>query len=935
MEFRLLGPVQVVAGGRPLPVNGAHQRALLALLLLHPNRVVAADRLVGVLWTNGAPSKAARHRLQVRTSELRRVLADAGEDERLAYRPPGYVLRVGPGELDLDEFVRLADQGREQLTAGHAERARKLLAEALGRWHGRALEDVDLPGVRREAERLEARRLAVAEDRIEAELACGRHAEMVAELEELAAAEPLRERLHAQLMLALYRSDRQADALAVFRRLRDRLVAEVGVEPGPSLQELQRQLLNANPALRPAPEPVTPQRPARPAPATVPSELPPDVASFTGRQDELAELERAVATVDRAGPVAITAIQGAGGVGKSALAVHAAHRLAGRFPDGQLYANLQGATPGSTPLAPLEVLLASLDGAAVLHLDVLPPVQAVELLGRLAGPQRVAAEPQAAGAIAELCGRLPLAVRIVGARLAVRTNWRLERLRERLALEHRRLDELELADLGVRASFAVSLRQLHDSPDRLDRAAAGAFALLGLPGGADLGVPAAARLLDLPDHEAERVLERLADAHLLETPSPGRYHLHDLLRLYAREEADRRHPEGRRAAALTRLLGFYTASAWRTLALLRPGDYRLDRADQRWTKGGLEFPDDKAALLWLEAERANLLAAVDQAAAMAGVTGTIASQLAQGLFGFFLLRGYWHDCVRVNQPVLDLARQTGDRAAQAQALIHLGVASARLGRHAEAIASYRDSLAICRELGDRHGEGASLNNLSLIHERLGRYDEALACLEASLAIDRELGDRRGQSISLNNLGFVNMKLGNLDQALRSQEESLAIARELHDSDGQAQALNNLGGVHMRLGRLDEALACERESLVIYRELGDRDGQAQSLHDLGMVYERQGRHDQALACLRESLTFQRELGSLFGEAETLEGLGTILRALGRFEEALALWREALPIFERLQMPDAERVRALLAAVQRTGAGAGPQRSGGPPSDALAG
>ena len=283
MEFRLLGPVQVVAGGRPLPVNGAHQRALLALLLLHPNRVVAADRLVGVLWTNGAPSKAARHRLQVRTSELRRVLADAGEDERLAYRPPGYVLRVGPGELDLDEFVRLADQGREQLTAGHAERARKLLAEALGRWHGRALEDVDLPGVRREAERLEARRLAVVEDRIEAELACGRHAEMVAELEELAAAEPLRERLHAQLMLALYRSDRQADALAVFRRLRDRLVAEVGVEPGPSLQELQRQLLNANPALRPAPEPVTPQRPARPAPATVPSELPPDVASFTGR----------------------------------------------------------------------------------------------------------------------------------------------------------------------------------------------------------------------------------------------------------------------------------------------------------------------------------------------------------------------------------------------------------------------------------------------------------------------------------------------------------------------------------------------------------------------------------------------------------------------------------------------------------------------------
>jgi DNA-binding SARP family transcriptional activator len=356
VELRLLGPVEVAAAGRPLVVRGARQRGLLGLLLLlHANRVIAADRLADLLWAAAPSSKAARHRLQVQVSELRRVLADAGEAGRLVYRPPGYVLRVAPGELDLEAFQQLADQGRQLLAAGEAARASELLTEALELWRGRALEDVDLAGVRREAARLESRRLTVVEDRIEADLRCGRQAELLAELEEMVAAEPLRERLHAHLMLALYRSGRQADALATYRGLRERLVRELGIEPSPSLRELERRILAADPELQPAIH-AAPRKGGPGAAAAVPAELPADVASFTGRQDELAQLERLLAASRPAGPVGICALHGAGGIGKSALAIHAAHRLAGHYPDGQLYVNLQGATPGLAPLEPLEVL---------------------------------------------------------------------------------------------------------------------------------------------------------------------------------------------------------------------------------------------------------------------------------------------------------------------------------------------------------------------------------------------------------------------------------------------------------------------------------------------------------------------------------------------------------------------------------------------------
>jgi tetratricopeptide (TPR) repeat protein len=812
-----------------------------------------------------------------------------------------------------------------------------LLAEALALWRGVPFEDVRSAWLAEsEGRRLTERYLAAIERRVDLDLANGRAKELVPELSDLTARYPLRESLWVRLLVVLDHRGRQAEALERYEAIRVRLAEELGADPGPELQRVHADLLAGR-----APEP-TGDAGGAAAQVVVPRQLPADVDGFTGREQELVRLERLLgvvgddAAVQTVGPVVVSAVAGTAGIGKSALAVHAAHRLAERFPDGQLYVNLQGAAVGLAPLAPLEVLgrflralwvepnaipsdlqeaaglfrsraagrrllvvlddaadanqvrpllpaapgcgvlvtsrrvLTSLEGVHQLHLDVLDPAEAVELLGRLAGPQRVAAESQAAAEVARLCGYLPLALRIAGARLAARPAWPVQTLADRLADAQARLDELELADIGVRASFTVSYHQLHDSSDPADCAAADVFGLLGLPDGPELGVPVAARLLDMGEEAAERVLERLVDAHLLETPAPGRYRLHDLLRLYARELAQQ-HPRPERAAAMARALGFYAATAWQTLAVLRPGDPRLGHIDDRWSEGGLELADDQAALAWLEAERPNLLAAAEQAATCPGAPAELAIQLAHALFGFFHVRKYLQDWAQVNHTALEVARRTGDRVAQGQALNDLGTVHRWQGRYEQTLACQQQSLAIYRELGDRRGQAGSLGNLGLVYEGQGRHQEALACHKASLAIFRELGDRHSQAGSVTDLGVV----------------------------------------YERLGRYEEALARQQESLALYRGLGDRDGQAECLRKLGVVYLRQGRHEQALAILRESLALYRELGLPHGQAESLRELGETLRALGRHEEARAHWHEALADFERLHTPDADQVRALLA------------------------
>jgi DNA-binding SARP family transcriptional activator len=995
MEFGILGPLEVRVDGRPVPVTAPKQRTLLAALLLQANQVVSSERLIEVLWGEDPPA-SARAALQSHVLQLRRLLPRAGGDDEgagaLLTRPPGYLLRLEPCRLDLRRFQELVADAQLALREGEFEEAAAGLREALRLWRGPALCDVESDALRWvEAPRLEELRLAALEARVEADLQLGRHAELVGELQALLATHPLRERVAAQLMLALYRSGRQAEALDVFAAVRRRLVEDLGLDPGEELQRLHRAVLAGDPALQgPGTVSAGAGRSPKAAPL-VPRELPGPIAEFTGRTRELEELHRLLdATGDAAGrPVVITAIDGMGGVGKSALAVQAAHLLADRYPDGQLYVNLHGATPGQQPVAPLRALhqllrslglepaaiparveeaaarlrslaagrrllllldnarsiaqvrpllpgsptcavlvtsrqvLATLEGAHPLHLDLLPHGEALELLGRISGPQRVGAEPSAAAEVVRLCSRLPLAIRIAGARLAARPSWPIGELADRLADATRRLDELTTEGLAVRAAFDVSLEALARSPDAADRAAADAFAFLSLPDGPDLDVEAAARLLGLGRLATGELLERLVDAHLLETPRPGRYQFHDLVRLHARQLAARDHPEDERMERLGRLWGFYTATAWNTLARIRPGDRRLARAAPPWTRGGRQFDDELAALDWLEAERPNLLAAVAQAAAAVPlVPAELPGQLVQAMHGFFSVRSYWADCVQANQAALQLALRTGDQAARAEALNDLGVGCEQLGRYPEALAHHSESLAIRRELGDLRGQSASLGNSGRVLHRLGRHQEAITCLQQGLALDRFLDDRRGQAAWLGNLGTVYERLGRHQEAVTCLQESLANFRERGERHGVASILGDLGRVYQRMGRHQEAMTCLEQALALAGELGDEVERALCLNTLGRVHQSLGDHRAAIDCHRDSVTLLREMNYRHALAEALLDLGEALGQAGRPRQARRRWQEALAIYEELQVPEADEVRSRLAAVPLS-----------PPSDQL--
>jgi DNA-binding SARP family transcriptional activator/tetratricopeptide (TPR) repeat protein len=979
LEIGLLGPMRVSVDGRPLEVTGGRLRTLLALLAMAAGESVSTDRLAASLWDERLPVDV-RKAVQVCVARLR---AELGA-EFIVTSPAGYALRAAPDQVDAMRFVRLLDAAG---SAADGSAERELLVEALTLWRGAPFEGIRSSWLEASvAPQLVESYLAGTERRIDLDIADGRARELVVELAELTSRHPMRESLWVRRLVVLDRSGRPAEALAQYEAIRVQLADELGADPGAELQGVHADLLAGRaPAVRRDVGTMPVRTQLR---RTVPRQLPVDVDGFTGRGAALQWLDECFDHIDDAEglprrPVAIAAIAGAAGIGKSALAIHAAHQLSARFPDGQLYVELQGATAGLQPLAPSEVLarflralgteaatipteldeasaafrsrvadrrllvvldnaadaaqvrpllpagpgcgavvtsravLSGIDGARHLRLDGLAPAEATELLARLAGPARIAAEPEAAADVVQSCASLPLAVRIAGARLAARPTWPVQAMAQRLAGAQRRLDELEIDQAGARASFAVSIEQARNSADPLDRAAAEAFEILGGLDGPELSVAVVARLLDESDIAAERVLERLVDIQLLETPSPGRYHLHDLLRLYSRELAQQ-HPEPARSAALTRVLAFYVATAWQTLKLLRPGDYRLARTDHRWRNGGLAFGDDQAALQWLDAERANLVAAVQQAASSgSGAPDEIAMQLAHALFGFFEVRGHWDEWAQVNQTALGIARANGDLVGQGQVHNDLGVRYSRLGRYDQALACLQESLTIRRALGDLPGQAAGLVNVGLVYEWQGQDDQALVYEQESLAISRTINDPRGAAGGLANLGNVHQRQGRYDEALACLQESLAISRELGDRKGQATTLNNLGALYGRQGRYDQALHAQEEGLAIYRELGDRDGEAFCLTDIGIVHQRQGRPARSLASLQESLAIREQLQDLHGQTETLRELGVTLRDIGRIDDARGHWQQALTIFEKLPSADVDQVRVLLADLPRSG------------------
>ncbi|MGH3409043.1 MAG: ATP-binding protein, partial [Streptosporangiaceae bacterium] len=601
----------------------------------------------------------------------------------------------------------------------------------------------------------------------------------------------------------------------------------------------------------------------------VPAQLPPDTGDFTGRDEQvrlLCGLLHAEPPGDRPGAVVISAVAGMGGIGKTALAVHVAHRLRDRFPDGQLFANLQGAT---SPLRSSEVLarflrdlgvpdvaipageaeraarfrtllagrrvlvalddardagqvrpllpgiagcgvivtsrntLPGLPGSALLDLEVLDQAEARELFRVIVGPERAAAEPEATASVLASCGGLPLAIRIAASRLASRPGWTIAHLAGRLADENARLVELTAGDLAVRASFAVSYDTLPAPTGPGDPDPARVFRLLGLSTGRVLSLPAIAALAGGPAPAVAMALDILTDAHLIQSPAPDRYRLHDLLRSYAAELAQETETAAEQSAAIGRVLRWFSEQAVTAAQVLTPvSKLPITAGFQAGRPAAITDPEQ--ALDWYESELANLVTAARQAAGRG--LHDVAAQIASAMWGFFRRTPYLEDWVAISQIGVDSARQIGHDYALVWMLNGLGQAYGRQGRFAESYRALTEALEIRRRTGDRGGEAAILNSLACDLFYQERFGEALEYLWPALAIHTSLGEQPQVGIVLNNIGHALLGLRRPGEALGYLGRALEIRQATGNRYGQGITESTLGDACRELGRFDDAVA---------------------------------------------------------------------------------------------------------------------------------
>jgi DNA-binding SARP family transcriptional activator/Tfp pilus assembly protein PilF len=937
VRFRILGPLEVWTGQDWGGIGAPKWRALLAVLLLNQGQAVSTDRLIAELWDDHPPDRAA-NLVSVYVLRLRRVLGDL-EGRVLTTRAPGYQLLLDPGDLDAGRFEALAGQGRRALAAGDALRAAEVLAEALGLWHGRALADVPPSAlVTAEAGRLEESRLAALELRIEADVGCGRHAQLVPELRRLLSDHPLREGLWSLLIRALDGAGRHAEALAAYTEAREVISDELGVDPGPELQRLYQAMLTADrtPQRRPAAEPGP--RAARAAPRRAPAQLPADVPDFTGRDQHLERLRGLVAEARRADSPAVTVavVAGAPGLGKTALAIHAAHLLRPDFRDGQLYISLRGGS--EQPLPPDEALarflrdlgvdgarvpvdaeeraamyrtrlagrqmlivlddardaaqvrpllpgtgscavivtsrhrLPDLAGSRLVDLDMLDDREATELFTRIIGAERAEAEPGPVRNVLAVCAGLPLAIRIAGARLTARRSWSVAALAGRLADQRRRMDEFTAGDLAVRATFQVSFDALYRPADRNGIDPARVFRLLGVWQGPSISLQAAAALTGEPEGPVADGLEVLVDANLLESPGPDRYRLHDLLRAYAAERAEADEAPQAIDDAVRRVLNWYLHTADTTASVVAPYRERVPLDPPEPGCEPLTFATAAEALDWCEQERANLVAATRQAASHGH--HDIAWKLPVAATVCFDRHGYRAEWLTTHRIALGSTRELGDRRGEAWVLNNLGMVLGQQRVH-DAIGYFEQALALYREIGDRRGQGQAANNLAFCYLILGRHAEAVAALLDALQLQRELGLRYGEGVALCNLGEAYLELGRYDEAIACSQEALAIVREVGSVRYEGYTLYNLGRAQADLGQVAEAADLFEQALAIHRSAGDRYGEARVLQHIGTAHARAGR----LAEARGTWIRARSIFEGLEEAAQAAELGAQLEALG--------------------------------------------------------
>lgn len=958
MKFSVLGPLRVTAADREVPITSARQRAVLAVLALRAQRVVQVPQLLDAVWGEGPPPSA--HRLvQTYIWQLRRLLGSheaTAQEPRIVSHPDGYLLRVGPGELDAHVFEQLADDAEKALAARDGALASRLLTDALALWSGEPLAGTPLGGSAiAEIRRLCEMRIQALTARIGVDLKLGRHAELIPELRALIAEDPLHERLHAHLIVALSRSGRRGEALQAYASARQLLLDELGVEPCELLRQLQQDVLSGEPDLQPlaamTPPSGTTQSPVpdrtrfpdgrageqRPR-QLVPRQLPAPIRYFTGRAAELKALDRLLAEAMAPG-VAVAAISGTAGIGKTSLAVHWAHSVAHRFPDGQLYVNLYGFHPSGRPVAPSEAIVwfltalgmpperipAGFEARVGLYRSLLAGKRVLMVLdnARDANQARPLL-PGAPGSVVIVTSRnqLPGLVAADGACpivLDVLTkDETYELLARQLGRERTQADPRSVADVAAlcaRLPLALSLAtahavtkpslplahlaaQLGNAQHRLDTLDAGEptmnvrtvfscsyrsltepaarlFRLLGLHPGPDVSVPAAASLAGIPVDQARAALVELTGVNLLTEHVPARYSFHDLLRMYAAERARSTDSAGERRAAIHRILDHYLHTAYS--ATLKWDRPVLDPPTLDPPQPGVapEEPAGSQALAWFRAEHHVLLSLIDLAAE--NTFDIHIWQLAWALSRFLERQGHWQSWAATQRTALAAATRLADQSAQAGAYLHLGRACTRLGQAADADRYCYRALDLYRQCGERAGQALTHLNLCLIQANEGCLATALDHAAQALRLYEALGHLNGQANAHNDIGALQASLGDYQQALTSSELALTLGRESSDHFCEACAWDSLGYAHYNLGHHQQAITCYQHALELFRNLGDR----------------------------------------FNENVVLSHLGETQHALGDTKSARFAWLEALAILDELCHPDAGEMRARISQFEEGG------------------
>jgi len=933
VAWRILGPVEIAVDGNVLAIQRPQERATLAYLLLNANLVVPAELLVDALW-GSSPPPSARTAVQTYVSRIRRALRDSGAGDALLSQHGGYRLVVADGDLDLAIFVERIAQARVAAANGDPAAAATFLRAGIAMWRGQALGGAVAEFVAPAAAELTEQRLAAHEELADAELALGLHETVVADLGPLLRAHPLRERLATRLMIALAGSGQQAEALRVYADIRSRLIDELGVEPGTEIDAAHLRVLRQQVPTAAAARHVRAMPPS-PVP-TRPAQLPPDVPVFAGRAAHLRQLDMLLpADGSTQTPVVVSAIDGTAGIGKTTLAVHWAHRVADRFPDGQLYVNLQGFSPSGSPMAPAAALRrfldsldvppnripVDLDAQSALYRSLLADKRMLVILDNARDAEQV--RPLLPGApgckvVVTSRNRLTSLVAVEGAHLLtldVLTDHEARQLLAHRLGATRVADEPEaveeIINAGARlplalaivaanaaarpgfplATLVATLRAARGGLDAFDGgdpvtdiravfswsyntlrpATARLFRLLGLHPGPEISLSAAASLAGSPVGDVRRWLGELVRAHLIIERTDGRYTCHDLLRAYATEQALIHDSDDLRQAALLRLLDHYLHTAYRAAVALNPVREAITEPLAP-TQPGVTV-DDIA-----DQDRALDWFSTDHATLVVAIEQAAGAgldlhawQLAWTLSEFLDRRGRWDDWVITQTIALQAARRLNHLPGVAEAHRGIGTAHIRLGRHDEAHAHFRKALDLFDELGDATGQVHAHFDLCAVFEGQGRYREALSHAQKVLERYRTASYQRGIAQALNAIGWHYAQLGEYGQSISSSRQALSLLRTLGDRHGQAESWDTLGYAHHLIGEQRQAATCYRHALNLCREAGDRYGEACALAHLGDIHVAVGDPAAAREAWQPALEILDELGHCEAE-EVREKLG---------------------------------------------------------------